>query len=139
LNGGLLVNGKWVVAPKVLIKGPSGLYLFVQRSSKSRHFASQWEVPGGKPDAGEDIDECLIRETKEETGLDLTLTGVAGAGEGRIPNLNLAYMFMEGTVDSEAVILSDEHDDFKWISLEDARQLDLFPAFKLFIEKLTSY
>jgi len=129
---------KWVVAPKVLVKGPSGLYLFVQRSVKSKHFASQWEVPGGKPDAGEDIGECLIRETKEETGLDLTLTGVAGAGEGSIPNLNLAYMFMSGTVDSEKVILSDEHDDFKWMSLEDARKLDLFPACRPLIESLVS-
>lgn len=125
---------KWVVAPKVFVKGPSGRYLFIQRSAPSKHFAMQWELPGGKMDEGEEIGECLIRETKEETGLDLTLTGVAGAGAGSIPNLNLAYMFMTGIVDSENVILSDEHDDFKWISLEDARQLDLLPALKSYIK-----
>ncbi len=132
------MSNKWVVAPKVLVKGPSGLYLFLQRSAQSKHFASQWEVPGGKPDAGEEIGACLIRETLEETGLDLTLTGVAGAAAGSIPNLNLAYVFMSGTVASEAVILSDEHDDFKWLSLDEARQLELFPALHDFLETLVA-
>ena len=132
------MSNKWVVAPKVLVKGPSGLYLFLQRSAKSKHFASQWEVPGGKPDEGEEIGECLIRETLEETSLNLTLTGVAGAGEGSIPKLNLAYMFMSGTVDSEDVTLSDEHDAYKWLSLQDAHQLDLFPALEVFLKSLVS-
>jgi len=132
------MNKRWGVAPKVLVKGPSGLFLFLQRSSKSKHFASQWEVPGGKPDEGEEIGECLIRETKEETGLDLMITGVAGAGEGSIPNLNLVYVFMSGTVTTQGVILSDEHDDFKWLSLEDALQLDLLPTLRIFIETFSS-
>jgi len=129
---------KWVVAPKVLVKGPKGLYLFIQRSAPSKHFALQWELPGGKMDEGEEIGECLIRETMEETGLTLTIEHVIGSGEGAIPGLKLAYMFMSGTVDAETVTLSDEHDDFKWLSLEEALQLDLCPAFRTFVEGYAS-
>jgi 8-oxo-dGTP diphosphatase len=129
---------QWAVAPKAWIQGPSGRFLFLQRSAKSRHFASQWEVPGGKPDAGEDIAACLIRETKEETGLDLTITGVAGAAGGEIPGLNLAYLFLHGTVDSESVHISDEHDDCRWLALEEAESLNLLPALKDFINSIAT-
>ena len=132
------MNNKWVVAPKVLVKGPSGRYLFIQRSAPSKHFALQWELPGGKMDEGEEVGECLIRETLEETGLNLNISHVIGSGEGEIPGLRLAYMFMSGTVESEDVILSDEHDDYKWVTIEEALLLDLCPAFRTFVKTVVN-
>lgn len=35
------------------------------------HGASTWSCPGGHIDFGESIEQCAIRETKEETGLDI--------------------------------------------------------------------
>ena len=32
----------------------------------------EWEEPGGKMDPGESPHECCVRETKEETGIDLS-------------------------------------------------------------------
>lgn len=32
-----------------------------------------WAHPGGKPEPGETLEECIIRETKEETGLDVSV------------------------------------------------------------------
>lgn len=37
-----------------------------------------WAVPGGGMDLGESIGDAAIREVKEETGIDIALTGVVG-------------------------------------------------------------
>jgi NADH pyrophosphatase NudC (nudix superfamily) len=66
-------------------------------------------------DAGESFDVALVREVAEETGLTITLTGVAGATEYDCPTVRLAVLFMEATVQAGEVQLSSEHDDDAWV------------------------
>ncbi len=47
----------------------SKLLLIEQRVSGTR----AWAHPGGKPEAGETLEESCIREVKEETGLDVSV------------------------------------------------------------------
>ncbi len=37
-----------------------------------------WSIPGGAMDLGESIADAAVRETKEETGLDVEVTGIVG-------------------------------------------------------------
>ncbi len=50
------------------MRGPSGRLLLV-RTSKWKGF---WGVPGGKVEWGERLEEALLREFREEVGLELT-------------------------------------------------------------------
>jgi phosphatase NudJ len=41
-----------------------------------RKFGETWYVPGGRVEPGESLVEGALRETKEESGLDVELTGI---------------------------------------------------------------
>src|SRR5688500_480602 len=46
-------------------------YLITKRPA-GVHLAGFWEFPGGKRETGESLEECLLRELKEELGIDIT-------------------------------------------------------------------
>ena len=56
-------NLKIVVAAGGLVKNSDGKFLFIFRRGK-------WDLPKGKIDKGERIDETAIREVQEETGVE---------------------------------------------------------------------
>jgi mutator protein MutT len=53
-----------------------GRLLITQRPSGT-HLEGLWEFPGGKQDAGESLEACLVREVEEETGLRIQVLGRA--------------------------------------------------------------
>lgn len=99
--------------------------LLIQRS-KDDHWPLHWEFPRGgcdggegKNDLGESLHQCLVREVKEESGLDVEIINIID---------NFQYIAKKGTVkttqynylcrmkdSNQKVKLSKEHDDFKWV------------------------
>ena len=57
-----------------VITAPDGRILICQRG-EGRNNAHLWEFPGGKREAGESPEECLVRELLEELKLEVTVTG----------------------------------------------------------------
>jgi mutator protein MutT len=49
-----------------------GKLLITQRHAQS-HLGGLWEFPGGKREAGETFEECLVREIREETGVAISV------------------------------------------------------------------
>ena len=87
-----------------------------------------WEIPGGKRENNEDIVDALKREVQEETGLiinEYKLVYVSPIFENHPvlkPFLNIGYLCL---VDNSDVVISDEHIDYKWVSVEElANYLD---------------
>jgi 8-oxo-dGTP diphosphatase len=105
----------FALAVKALIADAQGRILAIRRSAASKFFAGDWDLPGGKVDPGESFDVALAREVAEETGLAITLTGVAGATEYDCPIVRLAVLFLRAEVQSGQVQLSSEHDNYDWV------------------------
>ncbi|MBM7662149.1 8-oxo-dGTP pyrophosphatase MutT (NUDIX family) [Bacillus mesophilus] len=60
-----------VPSVRAIIENESGKVLFVKRFEKEK-----WGMPAGSIELGESIYECLCREVKEETGLDVITANV---------------------------------------------------------------
>ena len=125
----------FTISPRALIQNPDGLWLFIRRSATSRHWAGQWEPPGGKMDTGESVDVTLEREVAEETGLQISDMHVVGATEGAVEAARFVVLVLEAKAERQVVRLSDEHDDFMWVTRREAANLDLAPVYADFIKQ----
>ena len=125
------------LAVKALVSDGQGRRLLIRRSAKCRNFQGKWDLPGGKADKGEDFVSTLDREVAEETGLRVSIEGVAGAAEYEMPAVRVAILFMEVRATSGQVKLSDEHDAFQWVPLADLTKMDLSDQVRPFLEKYT--
>lgn len=64
----------WVGGVRVVLQNEDGKILMVRQHHENRDI---WMVPGGGIEEGENSIEAAVREVKEETGLEIEITGVA--------------------------------------------------------------
>lgn len=112
-----------------------GMVLITKRPAGS-HLAGYWEFPGGKQEAGETLEECLVREMKEELGVNVRagkrLLTVNHEYENRIISL---YLFQCTHLGGELKPLACE--EIRWVHPEDLTQYRFPPPDEKIIELLT--
>ena len=118
-------NNPFKLVVRALIKNEKGDILILKRSIHSRSNPGLWELPGGKVESGEDFDQALVREIKEETSLDISLTKAIGVAQQDHPHRHSVHIIIMVDVDSGELKISDEHEDYKWASLEKIKTLKL--------------
>lgn len=64
----------WVGGVRVVLQNEDGKILMVRQHHENRDI---WMVPGGGIEEGENSIEAAVREVKEETGMEIEITGVA--------------------------------------------------------------
>jgi 8-oxo-dGTP diphosphatase len=81
-----------LVAAGVVIEGPR--VLLTQRKAGT-HLAGTWEFPGGKVGTGEDPRHALVRELREELGIETIVGEVMEVTFFRYPERSVLLLFYE--------------------------------------------
>ncbi|TDC79132.1 NUDIX domain-containing protein [Actinomadura sp. 7K507] len=62
-----------VPSVNVVVENDKGEILMIRRTDNDN-----WALPGGAVDLGESVKQAAIRETREETGIDIDIIGLVG-------------------------------------------------------------
>ena len=70
----------------------AGQLLITQRHANA-HLGGLWEFPGGKREADETFEECLVRELREELGIEVTVVELIETVEHEYPEKRVRLKF----------------------------------------------
>lgn len=99
--------------------------------------AGIWEFPLGKIEDGETSAKAAKREVEEETGLALEpkFVGMVERFDGENNEEYKPVSCFVATTDSEEIKLSGEHDEFKWVAIEDITGPNISYDARMMLEK----
>jgi len=94
-----------------------------------------WEFPGGKLESGETLEECIIRECKEELEIDIVVKNVFAESTYQYPDKEIAFTFFEADI-VNGNLKANVHQDVRWIQMQELRNFKFCPADVMIVEKL---
>jgi 8-oxo-dGTP diphosphatase len=121
---------KLQVGVKALIQNSSGKYLLLRRAKTMiNETETHWDIPGGRIEPEEALQDALRREIIEETSLQIeTEPELLTAQDIFVPAADLHVVRLTYRLQGDGdVALSHEHQDTKWVTLEEALALNLDP------------
>lgn len=126
-----------VIAASAFVLDPARRLLMIRRTD-----SGLYALPGGTHELGETMTDTVIRETQEETGMTVEVTGLIGV----YSNPAHVIEFSDGEVRQEFSICfrarpiagelrpSDESSEVLWVEPNEIEALDVHPSIRLRIE-----
>lgn len=96
-----------------------------------------WEYPGGMVEPHETLQEALIREVLEETGVNIEIVGFVGINkniEKDIVNIDFICKYISGDLQT-----SDESKEVRWVDIRSALEMVEDPLTEKRLENMLSH
>lgn len=124
-------KGLWHREVCALIRNRKGEYLIQKRAATKKQAPNKWGMTAGHVDAGEDFEEAMIREIREELGIEVALEELtplstfkeAFKNETTTNNNYTRYYFYETNRKIEDyTICLEELSELKYITIEEMEE-----------------
>lgn len=106
--------------------------LLLKRSIDVKFYRGKWNVISGTLKKGEIPEKCLEREIEEEIGI--TNYKIIKKGKNYIDKQKegmwLVYPFLLKILNGKIKLNKNEHDEYKWILINDLNKYDYVPGIK---------
>jgi 8-oxo-dGTP diphosphatase len=106
---------------------PDGKVLLGLRAPSKKVWPNHWDTVGGHVEAGESLEQALVRETQEEVGVTPTAFKLIATVRERRPDLYgdaLHHVYaVTGWRGGEPANVCDEHSELRWFDIDEMREL----------------
>lgn len=114
-----------------------GKYLMLHRTKKKNDInKDKWIGVGGKFEPEESPEECIVREVKEETGLNLKTYKLRGVITYIATNWETEYTYVFTSNEFTGDIIECNEGDLEWVNKDEITNLKLWEGDKIFLEEL---
>ncbi|RLE45947.1 hypothetical protein DRJ22_03230 [Candidatus Woesearchaeota archaeon] len=108
--------------------------LVVRRSPKESFLTGWFELPGGGVEFGESPQDAVIREFFEETNIRVSIVDIIRvfsyvSDDNSKHTVEIVFL-VKALSNVSDIRLSEEHDDFRWISLDELNNLKISEEIK---------
>ncbi|ACZ00172.1 NUDIX hydrolase [Thermomonospora curvata] len=120
-----------------LVRDEAGRVLLLQRTDNGL-----WTIPTGGLKKGETIRECAVRECREETGIEIEITGLVGVFTtpdhvieyikgGKVTEVRQPVnICLHARPIGGRLTTTDESSAVRWVAPEDLAEYDIHPALR---------
>jgi 8-oxo-dGTP pyrophosphatase MutT (NUDIX family) len=142
------------IVSAMIFSGDGKLFHGKKHPKKGGVYPNCWHIPGGGIKKGENKIKALIREIREETGIDVSkypieLVDDSGSGEsekiiegtGEKVLCKMRFYVYKVTIGDKKseeveIKLDSDLETFRWIELKDIRREDITPPSRVLFERL---
>lgn len=109
-------------------------FMICQRPAKKAR-GLLWEFVGGKVEPGETKEQALIRECQEELAIKLSVGSEFAQVTHKYPDITVHLTLFNATI-VEGTPQRMEHNDIRWIAVDEIPQYEFCPADKVILQPL---
>lgn len=128
------------ISGRAIIIHNDEIYLMFRRRNINGKFFEYYAIPGGKKEKNETIEECTIREIKEEFNIDIKIKKYLGIVED---DNNIGYIFNTEYISGEPVLGGEELEynnednyyEVRKINIKDIDKIELLEENRELIKK----
>ncbi len=110
--------------------------MLLRNKKKNDVNEGKWIAPGGKTEPGESPEECVKREVREETGLEVSRLKMRGILTFSSEGWEDEYIFVFTATEFSGEIIDCNEGELKWIDKKDILSLSLWEGDRVFLKLL---
>jgi 8-oxo-dGTP diphosphatase len=119
----------YIISIYAILRNEKGEFLLLKRSEDSHTNPGKWDLPGGKLEREEILEEAIVREVWEETEITIVPGEIAGYVTFELPEKKVIAIVYDGGYIVSDVKLSHEHTEYSWIPLDEILEMHTLPPY----------